>query len=135
MRLVVFFVSYGFGVLFFVFVVSYLIWLRRIVLDIPVGLRFGFSVLPALLLYRAVTTLHTLFVYRHDPQLQWQSSHLAKSYLVAMGLGCLALFHIWRGVKRNDFTSQRDTVSLLGRCDAPRLRTTARAAKPVSRTE
>jgi len=114
-------VAYGLGVLLFAFVLSYLIWFRRLVLDIPVGLRAALSVLPAFLLYRVATSLYTLYVFRNYPQFLIRTPHAVGFLIAAMGLACLVLFHIWRGVKWDDFRPRKESerVSLLGRSDVP----------------
>ncbi|HLK64494.1 MAG TPA: hypothetical protein VKU19_13715 [Bryobacteraceae bacterium] len=80
MRLVV----YGFVGLPIAVLLAYVIWLRRVVLDIPVGLRLGLSVIPSFVLYRAVT----LLIYRRSGFV-----------VILTGITALVLYHLWRDVR------------------------------------
>ena len=83
--------AYGPSAVLFVLLLAYVIWFRRIVLDMPVGLRIALSVLPCLVLYRVVLTIQRFGSTR--PRLN------SFAILVALFI-VVALYHLWRDVQK-----------------------------------
>jgi hypothetical protein len=95
---------------------AYVIRFRRTVLDIPVALRFFLSVVPAVVLYRAVFSLGMLLFLDARPI----DSRLSQPWLfgfftVVTVIASLVVYHIWRDVSLEDlkWRQQSDVAPLL----------------------
>lgn len=122
------FVVYGFTLLPVAFLIVYVIWLRRVALDIPVALRLILSVIPSFVLYRAIFTLYTIFIYREYWYLRWGPNPRFVGFLIIVtGIAVLVLYHIWRHVKLDDFRPRRESeiVPLLGGSEMLRAKSAA----------
>jgi hypothetical protein len=102
------------------FSLSYVVWLRRVVLDIPVALRFLLSVVPAVVLYRAVFSLRMLLFYDARPLYPPASGPHQPwllGFITVTGIASLVLYQIWRDVNLGDlkWRQESDVVPLLGR--------------------
>jgi hypothetical protein len=112
-------VAYSLTLLPIPLVIVYVIWLRRVALEIPVSLRLILSVIPGFVLYRAVFTLSTFFIYRR--YLYFRPSPRFVGFLIVVtGIAIIVLYHIWRHVKLDDFRRRRESemIPLLGRSES-----------------
>jgi hypothetical protein len=83
--------TFGPSALVAALLLAYLIWFRRIVLDMPIGLRIALSVLPCVVLYRIVVTLQRFG--------SMQPRFTSFAILVALFI-VAALYHLWRDVQK-----------------------------------
>lgn len=87
-------------VLLVAFSLAYVIWILRVELDMPVGLRVFLSIAPAFVLYRSVLSLRMLLFDGarllnagvSDPDRLW----LRSFFFTVVGIAGLVLYHIWR---------------------------------------
>lgn len=104
---------YGLPTVLVAFLVAYAIWFRRVVLDIPVGLRLFLSAIPGIVGYRTARTLYCLLVYRtyrgraYLPGTRMPARSFVVLLIAATGVAGVVLYHIWRDVNWDDFLRGR----------------------------
>lgn len=79
-----------------VLLLAYAIGVLPVVLDIPIALRIGLSVVPGLVLYRILRFLGS---FHPKPG---QSARVGLVLVVAIGLAGTVLYHVWRDVAIKD---------------------------------
>jgi hypothetical protein len=98
------------------FLLAYVVWFRRIVLDVPVALRFFLSLVPAVVLYRSVFSLRMLLFYGARPlNSQLIQPWLLGFFIIVSGIASLVLYHNWRDVNLGDLMWRQESDMTPGR--------------------